>query len=418
MASTRLGYIAMKAETGSSGTTIVPVKPTNFLRFKEGDVSYNQEVIKNNPIQNNRWGSIHAVKGKVNTSGTYRMDLDVNESVFWLYGALGAMATADISSATDASAFRHTITVANSLPMFTIEQGKGNLTDTSNHRQNYQIDRAFGVMVDTVRLSAADGLVEMEVGLKAHGVFQKANLLNNEAAGANVVMELEDVEGLTIADTVNISDLTPQSETDPVAAVNPAAKSITIATLSNSYTIANRAKVELVPQTPSLFSTQPRVLSFVHASFQFGADLTAAAAAEEENVENWEFSFMNNLMERYGSKRASPSVIAPRSAKATLKFTKYFENVTDRDRYRDLIRRAGIITLSNNEIISATDTGNSRYRVRIELSDVRFDTYEMPTGTDDLYAVKVEAECYYDATDGRALRVLVDNEKAGTAYTA
>jgi len=39
--------------------------------------------------------------------------------------------------------------------------------------------------------------------------------------------------------------------------------------------------------------------SFVHASFQFGADLTAAASAAETNVENWTFSYENGLEERY-----------------------------------------------------------------------------------------------------------------------
>lgn len=419
MASTRLGYLAIKPEPLSTGTTIVPVKPTNFLRFKEGDVMYRQEVIKNNPIQNNRWGSIHPVKGKVNTDGSYRTDLDVNESVFFLYGALGGISTSVISS--DTSAWRHTLTVANSLPMFTIEQGKGNLTDTSNNRQNYQVDRAFGCMIDSVRLAGSDGLIEMEVAIKAHGVFQMATFLNDKAAsGSPVVIQLENAEGITTGDALNIFDLTPQNESKTPSAVSTtgATHTITVPTLTNSYTIENRAKVELQPQTPSLFSTQPRVLSFVHASFQFGEDLTAAASAAEENVENWEFQMMNNLMERFGSKRASPSVIAPRSAKATLKYTKYFENVTDRDRYRDLIRRACIVTLSNNEVISATDTSLNRFSVKIEMSDVRADTYEMPTGTDDLYAVKVEAECYYDSTDGRAIRMVVDNGFANAAYTA
>ena len=50
------------------------------------------------------------------------------------------------------------------------------------------------------------------------------------------------------------------------------------------------------------------------------------------------------------------------------------------------------------------------------MSDVRFTSYEMPTGTDDLYAASVEAECYYDSTDGRAIRILATNKNAGTIY--
>ncbi len=63
------------------------------------------------------------------------------------------MSSADISSLTDASVFRHTINMANTLPGMTIEQGKGNLSDTSSNRQKYQVDRAFGAMVDSFVLA-------------------------------------------------------------------------------------------------------------------------------------------------------------------------------------------------------------------------------------------------------------------------
>jgi hypothetical protein len=58
MASTRTGYLAVKRET----TAAVAVKPTNFVRFKDGDIQSKQELIANNPIQNNRWNALNAVK--------------------------------------------------------------------------------------------------------------------------------------------------------------------------------------------------------------------------------------------------------------------------------------------------------------------------------------------------------------------
>lgn len=64
MASTRLGYLSIAKETTRGSV----VKPTKFVRFKEGDVNYGQEIIENNPIQNNRWNAINAVPGKVETN--------------------------------------------------------------------------------------------------------------------------------------------------------------------------------------------------------------------------------------------------------------------------------------------------------------------------------------------------------------
>jgi hypothetical protein len=60
MASTRLGYLAVKKES----TVAVAVKPTTFVRFKDGDISFNQEILANNPIQNNRWNALNSVQGK------------------------------------------------------------------------------------------------------------------------------------------------------------------------------------------------------------------------------------------------------------------------------------------------------------------------------------------------------------------
>lgn len=116
---------------------------------------------------------------------------------------------------------------------------------------------------------------------------------------------------MTTADSVNIYDATPQNETDAIAAISTVNKTVQIATLGNSYTVANLAKIELLPQTPS-YSTPAQLLTFENVSFQFGADLTAAASAAEENIEDREFSYENQLEERFGSLRASPSVIAPK----------------------------------------------------------------------------------------------------------
>jgi len=411
MASTRLSYLAIKRES----TAALAVKPSHFLRFKDGDVMFKQDIIANNPIQNNRWNALNAVKGKATAEWTYNVDLDANECVHFLAPALGGLATTDVSSNT--SAYRHDITVANTLPTVSIEQGKGNLTDTSNNYQNFVVHRAYGVMIDSFTLSGSDGILNLAVSVKAHGLLMKRNLVSDIASGSTKVLSLDSAEGFVSGDSVLTYDETPHSEVDTLTAISIANKTVSIATLSNSYTVANKAKVELQPQSPS-YGTAAKVFSFIHARFQFGADLTAAASASLENIEDWELTFMNNLEERHGSLRETPSVIAPKGAKATFKYTKYFENSVERDRYLNQTKRTGILTITNDEIISAGDTNNSKYKILIQMSDVRFTSEEMPTGTDELYAISVEAECYYDTSDGQAIQIKVTNAKAGTEYTA
>lgn len=77
------------------------MKPAKFIRFKEGDINYSQEIIENNPIQNNRWNAITPVAGKVETNGSYKIDVDPNEIPRWIIVAMGSSATADAGTPTD-----------------------------------------------------------------------------------------------------------------------------------------------------------------------------------------------------------------------------------------------------------------------------------------------------------------------------
>lgn len=409
MASTKLWYLAVKKET----TTANAVKPTNFLKFNSWDIEIKKTIIETTPIMNNRAVAICPVPWQITTDWKYDFDLDWVESIHWLYWVLWNITTTDVWSAAGLS-YEHTLTVANSLPSFTIEQWKWNLTNTTNNLQNYQVDRWFGCLVDNLTLSWNNEIVKMEVWIKAHWVFQRSLLLTNATAGNNVNLALESVEGLTTSDSVNIYDNTPKNETDLITTISTLNKTITIWTLWNSYAIANKAKVELVPQTPSYSPCKP--FSFVSCSFQFWNTLTSAATSAETNIEDWKITFENQLEERFGSLRASPSLIAPKWFNAKISFTKYFENRAEMDKYLWMEEQAMILTITNNEIISTSDTNNNRYQIKFEFSRLIYTTALMPTWSDELYAVNVEGTFFYSWTDWRVLRILAKNNQAGTIY--
>lgn len=413
MASTRIWYLATKREAVKP----VAVKPTNFVRYKDGDIAFAQEVIINNPIQNNRWNALNKQKGKVTNEGTFNFDLDFNESVHFLSAAFGTIATADISSATDASVFQHTLNVSNcALPSLTMEQLKGpDECPGDANNQAYELNRYFGVMVDTFTIAGGEEQITFAMSVMAHGTFQKSNLLADAGVWASVELFLESVEWLVSTDSVNIFDQTPQSEQDPIASIDLVAKSIEILALWNSYTTASKAKVEILPQTPD-FSTPEQLSAIWEASFRFWTDLAAAAIATETNIENWEIGFENQLEARYWTLRKTPSVIAAKGAKMTLKYTQYFEDIASRDKFLDLEAQAIIISIDNGNVISWTDTNNSTYSMTINVPSFVMTTYEMPTGTDDLYAVNVEGEFFYDETTGNAVEIIIDNEEPAATY--
>lgn len=395
MTSSRLGYLAVKKET----TVAKAVKPTNFIGFKDWNVNFVQEVMANNPIHNNRWNPIQSKVTKVNVEWTYNMDLDVNEAGYFFLAGIGTYWV----SVPEAGAFRHTFNVANTLPALSIEQGRWNISWA-----DYEVDRAVWVLIDSLEITASDGIANLAVGLMAHGLFQKTNLIADATAGVGATLSTETTYWLVNADTIKVTDSSNTEDTSVVSVVDD--QDFT-ADLANSYTVANNAKVELTPQTPSF--NDPKIFTFHNAKFQFGTDLTNAASANEDCIEDWTFSYQNQLEERFASKRKSPSVIAPKWASATLSFTKYFENSEDRDAYLDQDRKACIVTMDLGEKIGATSLN---YTMQLRMNDLRYTTFSMNTGTDELYALEVEATVFYNSTDGKAFEIIIDNDVAD--YTA
>jgi hypothetical protein len=321
---------------------------------------------------------------------------------YFLYGSLGTYSVSSLGS----GAYKHTFNTANKLPSFSIEQCQGDTT--SQQEQNTY--RAFGVMMDSFEMSGSDGIIGFKSSVKAHGIFMKANITANATIGTPATITVDNNEGLIVGDAVLVSEtigVTPTIEQTTLTAVNVSGTSIS-ANLTATKELAQLPKVELVPQTPSFSATQ-NLFSFVHAKFQFGDTVTAARSATEENIENWTLSYSNQLEERYGSKRATPSVIAEKGASGMIKYTKYFESRIDRDRYLDQTRLACVLTLTLSKNIS---TSTTPYKMEVALSDTRFTGYKMDTGADDVFVAEMEAEIFYDSTDGKALEIALWNEMA------
>lgn len=417
MALSNLGYLAIKRQTIS--TPAVAVVPTHPLRYNEGDLILEQENIEIESVQNNAFPTA-MVRAMQKPSGEFKCDLDANECVHILSGALGTITSStDVSSATDASVISHQIDYSATPPIFSIEQARGSLTDTGNNSTRFEVRRAYGAMIDSFTIKGGNsGKIEFSWKLSALGIFHRAKVLKDAAAGSSVAIAVDTVEGLVATtDSVNIYDDTPQNEIDAIASLSTTAKTVTIATLANSYTVANNAMLYLQPQTMS-YSVPEQVFTNADVDFRESTTYTAAASATESNLENWELTFNNNLDSRAGSIRRGNHIVAPTKRGVSLKFTKYFDTRMDADRYFNATKRGMEIIIQSDVIISATDTAAKRYKITIALSDVRFKSHKMSTSYGELYAYDVEAVCLYDTTDTRAIRITVVNGSAGTVYTA
>lgn len=395
---TRLGYLAIAKEA----TRAVAVKPTNTIRFLEGNVAYEQEIIANNPIQNTRWNAITAVPGKIGTDGEYTIDPNIREMGYFIFGALGAYT----KTALTGGAVKHTFNTANKLPSFTFEQVQGDTT--SKTEQN--TFRAFGVLVDSFEINGSDSILEFKANVKAHGVFMKTSVLGSVAAGTGKQIPVVSSEGLVVGDRILISESgnTEAGEITTVTALNTNEKEIT-ADVTAAKDGTKNPKVEIVPFTPTYNNNKENVFSFVHARFQFGKTVAEARTNKYENIENWTFSYSNGLEERYGSRRATPSTIAEKGSEAKISYTKFFETREDRDRYLDQTRQACVLSLTLPKNIG---TSALPYKVEFAMEDVRFTEYKMETGTDDVYVAEMEAQVFYDDASGKALEISIWNDVA------
>ena len=415
MSLSNLGYLLIKRQSAAA----TAVAPTHPLRFNEGDLILEQENIEIESVQNNAFPT-GMVTGMHKASAEFTTDLDANECVHVIAGTLGTITSStDVSSGTDSTVFSHQIDYAATPPWFSIEQARGSLSDTSNNRLGYEVRRAFGAVMDSFTIKGGNsGKLEFSWKAQALGIFHRAKVLKDAAAGSSVAIQVDSVEGLVATtDSVNIYDDTPQNEVDAIASLSSTNKTVTIATLGNSYTVANNAMLYLEPQSPS-YSVAEQVFTNADVEFRESTTASAAASASEGNLENWELTFMNNLDARAGSLRRGPYVVAPTKRGVSLKYTKYFESRMDADRYFNATQRGMEIIIHSPVIISATDTAAKRYKITIALSDVRIKSHKMATSYGELYAYDVEAICLYKSADSRAIRITVVNGSAGTVYTA
>lgn len=139
--------------------------------------------MENNSIQNNRWSAITAVLGKVNTNGSYKFDVNPSDIPRFLQAALGQMSSADIGTPANGTVYQHTVDHACRVQSMTIEQGKGELCDDPLlvDGQKYSVSRAFGCLIDSIKISGSDSILESEIAIKAYGVFETAKLISNES---------------------------------------------------------------------------------------------------------------------------------------------------------------------------------------------------------------------------------------------
>lgn len=135
-------------------------------------------------------------------------------------------------------------------------------------------------------------------------------------------------------------------------------------------------------------------------------------------MDSFTFNVQNQVEVVAGTIRKGNGRVNAKRPMATIEISKVFESKAEYEKWLRTEKQALIITLSNETIVSGTDTNNATYKVQIKCPNVVYESFEIPTGNDSIYEIQATLEVVDDDTAGYAVQIVAENEKVGTYYTA
>ena len=188
------------------------------------------------------------------------------------------------------------------------------------------------------------------------------------------------------------------------AAIDELTMEVSDGLASLTASIQGRFPTNCAEQTAT--TTSGTVFSFKDMGVRFGADLAAAAVTSATAVNSFSITHANNLETIHRSGSSDVSLIRTKGAKVTGSYTLFFDNITDRDAYYALSKRAMEIKF----------TGNANEELRIRIPEFRLSEGEIATGLDDFFVINAEFTAEDDVDSGaRVVDVRLQNDK-GTVY--
>lgn len=131
------------------------VSPSAYLEVSENGLKLDKDVQRVEDTSGTRKGALKAVTGAAKVSGSIKANAYPTAMGWWLKGALGTVASGLASGET--AVYTHYITVADTLPSFTLIQDRG----------NSEWQKVTSAVINGFKISAKNGLVEVEINIEA-----------------------------------------------------------------------------------------------------------------------------------------------------------------------------------------------------------------------------------------------------------
>jgi hypothetical protein len=161
----------------------------------------------------------------------------------------------------------------------------------------------------------------------------------------------------------------------------------------------------------TLATVSGTLFSFRNATIKMGANLTEAESATALKVREFSLTINNNAEPVYVIGNNDVDSIPVKNFGVTGHLALLFEDTTQRDIFRNLTKKAMIVTLTGNGI------GGGMYEfVKFRIAKLRFESYTPAIPIDDLATEGIDFVGEYSSSDAKTLDIQVRNRRS--SYTS
>ena len=172
-----------------------------------------------------------------------------------------------------------------------------------------------------------------------------------------------------------------------------------------SADVISRFPVNSVSGT--LTTTSGVLFTFRDANIKFGSDLTEAVSGTELKIRDFSLKIENNSEQFFVVGNNDVDSIANKKFAVNGKFSLNFENTDQRDIFRNLTKKAMIVTFTGNGI-----GGGLNEFVKIRIAKMRFENYTPKFPLDDVETEEIDFVGEYSSIDAKTLDIQVQNRKS------
>lgn len=182
---------------------------------------------------------------------------------------------------------------------------------------------------------------------------------------------------------------------------------------STTMTVANSTNLQLLAQVDTI--SAPDFFAFSSVSLRMWLTIALATAAAPTDFEKIDIEFNKNVTDIIQNLK---NISVPTGLDVNLMIDKAYEGNTERDLQRNATEMAVIIDFVIQKVISATDTNNQRYAMRITMPKVVFQKIEIKDDNNDVIKESITWVSKYDTVNAYSTQIEIWNNKAQTYYTA